>query len=366
MSTDSASTDPAPTVPTTTDTATSDPTASSGSAASRASVGSVPSAPSAPSVPAAALSGAAARDRLRSALAETTARLGVAGVPSSSVDARALIAAAARTEGPLVMLDELPESFAADLEALTARREQREPLQLILGRAPFRRLMLAVRPGVFIPRPETELAVDLLREESAGALGSVVDLCTGSGALAAAILDEMPDSRVTAVEVDPAAIDLARENLEMAGPGRGRVLPADLTAALHDPSSASAAVLTTLCAEGRVDAVVSNPPYIPPEAVPRDAEVLDHDPHRALFGGGPDGLEVPRAVISWAARLLRPGGVLVMEHADVQGDAARRAAAQHGGFDTLRTARDLTGRDRFLVARRADADPDPGSERLTS
>ena len=115
-----------------------------------------------------------------------------------------------------------------------------------------------------------------------------------------------------------------------------------------------------------MDAVVSNPPYIPPEAVPRDAEVLDHDPHRALFGGGPDGLEVPRAVIAWAARLLRPGGVLVMEHADVQGEAARRAAAQHGGFDSLRTARDLTGRDRFLVARRADEDPDPGSETLTS
>lgn len=318
----------------------------------------------APAAP--ALSGAAARGRLRTALAETTERLGAAGVPSPSVDARALIAAAARTDRPLVLLDELPETFAADLEAATARREQREPLQLILGRAPFRRLMLAVRPGVFIPRPETELAVDLLREEVVGPLGTVVDLCTGSGALAAAVLDEMPDSRVTAVEVDPAAIELARENLEMAGPGRGRVLSADLTAALQDPSSPSAAVLAELCGEGHVDAVVSNPPYIPPEAVPRDAEVLDHDPHRALFGGGPDGLEVPRAVIAWAARLLRPGGVLVMEHADVQGEAARRAAAQHGGFDSLRTARDLTGRDRFLVARRADEDPDPGSETLTS
>ncbi|MGP4974798.1 peptide chain release factor N(5)-glutamine methyltransferase [Brachybacterium tyrofermentans] len=318
----------------------------------------------APAAP--ALSGAAARGRLRTALAETTERLGAAGVPSPSVDARALIAAAARTDRPLVLLDELPETFAADLEAATARREQREPLQLILGRAPFRRLMLAVRPGVFIPRPETELAVDLLREEAVGPLGTVVDLCTGSGALAAAVLDEMPDSRVTAVEVDPAAIELARENLEMAGPGRGRVLSADLTAALQDPSSPSAAVLAELCGEGHVDAVVSNPPYIPPEAVPRDAEVLDHDPHRALFGGGPDGLEVPRAVIAWAARLLRPGGVLVMEHADVQGEAARRAAAQHGGFDSLRTARDLTGRDRFLVARRADEDPDPGSETLTS
>ncbi|MDN5820647.1 MAG: peptide chain release factor N(5)-glutamine methyltransferase, partial [Brachybacterium sp.] len=122
------------------------------------------------------------RTRLRSALAETTRRLGEAGVPSPSVDARALIAHAAGTEKPLVLLDELPEAFAEQLEHLTARRALREPLQLILGRAPFRRLMLDVRPGVFIPRPETERAVDLMREHVEGSVTEVVDLCSGSGA----------------------------------------------------------------------------------------------------------------------------------------------------------------------------------------
>nr|WP_245354841.1 HemK family protein methyltransferase [Brachybacterium sacelli] len=288
---------------------------------------------------------------LREALAETTQRLGRAGVASPSVDARALIAAAAGTARPLVLLDDLPADFAEQLEGLTARRERREPLQLILGRAPFRRLMLHVREGVFIPRPETELALDLLRQHSTGPLEHLVDLCTGSGALAASALDEIPTARVLAVEIDPAAADLAAENLEAAGPGRGRVLCADLTS---DPRDA---VLAELEAAAPVDAIVSNPPYIPPLAVPRDAEVLDHDPHRALFGGGADGLEVPRAVISWAARLLRPGGVLIMEHADVQGPAARDAASRIGGFDRLNTAPDLTGRDRFLVARRAGTRP---------
>ncbi|ACU85739.1 protein-(glutamine-N5) methyltransferase, release factor-specific [Brachybacterium faecium DSM 4810] len=294
------------------------------------------------------------RTRLRTALAETTRRLGEAGVPSPSVDARALIAHAAGTEQPLVMLDELPQGFTQRLEQLTVRRERREPLQLILGRAPFRRLMLDVEPGVFIPRPETELALDLLREHTTGPLTEVVDLCAGSGALGAAVLDEIPGARVLAVEIDPAAAALTRRNLDRAGPGRGRVLEADLCAEVPE-----------LAAAAPVDAVLSNPPYIPPEAVPRDAEVREHDPHRALFGGGPDGLEVPRAVLDWARRLLRPGGVLVMEHADVQGAAAREAAAVNGGFDQLSTLPDLTGRDRFLVARRAPGEAPSGSERLS-
>lgn len=296
----------------------------------------------------------AVRDRLRAALSTTTRRLGQAGLDSPSVDARALIAHAAGTEKPLVMLDELPPGFSAELERLTVRRERREPLQLILGRAPFRRLMLAVRSGVFIPRPETELALDLLREHSTGPLAQVVDICAGSGALGAAVLDELPGSRVLSVEVDRTAAQLTAENLALAGPGRGRVLQADLLAEIPE-----------LAAAAPVDAVLSNPPYIPPGAVPRDPEVIEHDPHRALFGGGEDGLEVPRAVIAWSARLLRPGGVLIMEHADVQGAAAREAAAAHGGFDLLSTAPDLTGRDRFLIARRAPAAPTLGSERLT-
>lgn len=294
------------------------------------------------------------RTRLRTALATTTERLGAAGVPSPSVDARALLAHAADTDRHLLLLDALPEDFEDRLEASTARRERREPLQLIRGRAPFRRLELAVRPGVFIPRPETELALDLLREHTRGPLAEIVDLCAGSGALGASVLDELPGSRVLSVEIEESAAELTAENLEAAGPGRGRVLRADLLGEIPE-----------LDAAAPVDAVLSNPPYIPAGAVPQDPEVAAHDPHRALFGGGEDGLEVPRAVIDWAGRLLRPGGMLVMEHADVQGPAARELVQAHGGFEDVATARDLTGRDRFLLARRAAAGAQAGRGRLS-
>ena len=293
------------------------------------------------------------RERLRHALADATQRLGAAGVPSPSTDARALLQAAAGTERPLVLLDALPEDFTVRCEELLARRVAREPLQLVLGSAPFRRLQLEIRPGVFIPRPETELALDLLSQHCEGECRSVVDLCAGSGALGAAVLDELPEAQVRAVEIDPAAADLAQRNLEAAGPGRGQVLTADV-----------AAPPMQLLAAAPVDAVLANPPYIPAAAVPRDPEVLAHDPHRALFGGGEDGLEVPGAVIDLAARLLRPGGLLIMEHADVQGAATRELATAHGGFTAVRTAQDLTGRDRFLLARRAEIESTSEDERL--
>lgn len=292
------------------------------------------------------------RFQLRRALAETTQRLSSAGVPSPSADARALIAQAARTDRPLLLLERLPESFPDDLEQLTKRREAREPLQLILGTAPFRRLMLTIEPGVFIPRPETELALDLLHTHADGPPTRIADLCTGSGALAAAALDELPTARVLAVEIEPRAVELARRNLEQAGPGRARVLEADLA----EP--------TALAGLEGFDAVLSNPPYVPLDAVPRDLEVREHDPQRALYGGGQDGLDLPRIVIERAAALLRPGGLLVMEHADVQGEATRCLAAAHGGYEQIETARDLTGRDRFLIAHRRHAAQPDGSERL--
>lgn len=308
------------------------------------------------------MSGSDARARLRAALAATTERLGRAGIVSASVEARALIEHAAAAAGPLVLIEELPASFEADLEALVVRRAAREPLQLILGRAPFRRLLLDVRPGVFIPRPETEVAIDvLLAHARSRRVRSVVDLCTGSGALAAAVVDELPAADVTAVEIDPAAADLAERNLQRAhrkgAPGTARVLRADVT----DPEA--------LADLRGIDAVVSNPPYIPAGCVPTDPEVLRHDPERALYGGGEDGLDLPRAVIARAAEMLEDGGLLVMEHADVQGASARALAEAFGAFTGIRTVADLTGRDRFLVAVRhamGDAsDPAAGSGRLT-
>lgn len=281
--------------------------------------------------------------QLREALDVTTARLAEAGIVSASAEARALLQHAAGTQRHLLLLDDLPEDFAARLDQVTARRIRREPLQLILGRAPFRRLSLVVRPGVFIPRPETELMVDLLREHHEGPLQRVADLCTGSGAIAAALLDEIPAVQVVAVERDRTALEVAQENLA-AGIAADRCVlqAADVT---------DAAALAPLGTPA-LDALLSNPPYIPEAAVPRDPEVRDHDPEAALYGGGVDGLEVPRAIIARAGELLRPGGLLVMEHAEVQGAATRTLARADGRFTRVHTARDLTGRDRFLVARR--------------
>lgn len=290
------------------------------------------------------------RDRLREALSATTGRLGAAQVPSPSADARALIARAAGTERPLVLLDHLPADFDSRLEELVRRREAREPLQLIEGYAAFRRLRITVRPGVFIPRPETELVVDLLQQHHRGPLARIADLCTGSGALAAALLDEMPEVTVLAVEIDEAAVELARLNT---APWHDRVEVR--LADVADPDALAEVPL--------LDAVVSNPPYVPADAVPQELEVLRHDPPRALYGGGEDGLDLPRAVIGHARRRLRPGGLLIMEHADVQGRATRELAQQTGGFEDVTTCPDLTGRDRFLLARRSG---DEGSQDATS
>ena len=280
--------------------------------------------------------------RLRAALGTVSGRLAAAGVPSPTVDARALIARAAGDPAHLVLLDALPDGFDEHLEELTRRREAREPLQLILGSAPFRRLRLEVAAGVFIPRPETEVALDVLLEHARTEhVARVLDLCTGTGAIAAAVLDEMPGARVLAVERDPAAARLAARNIAAAGGDRGTVLQGDLREVPIEPE---------------VDAVLSNPPYIPAGQVPRDPEVLAHDPEAALYGGGEDGLEIPRAVIVRAARLLRHGGLLVMEHADVQGPATCAIAQETGAFEQVRTRVDLTGRDRFLVAVRRQAE----------
>lgn len=300
------------------------------------------------------------RERLRAALGRSTEALQQAGVPSPSVDARALIVRAGEIRGPLVMVDALPADFEERLEGLVARRASREPLQLILGEAPFRRLLLRTRAGVFIPRPETELMIDhLLEFDRVHGARLVVDLCTGSGAIAAAVLDELPAAHVVAVELDAAAAQLAAENIAAAarsdGPGsnpQGGAPEAEPRWELHVGDATDPSVLASAVEPGTADAVLSNPPYVPAGAVPREREVREHDPAAALYGGGEDGLEIPAALIARAAALLRTGGLLVMEHADVQGPALRDLAEATGAFADIRTDRDLTGRDRFLVARR--------------
>jgi len=279
----------------------------------------------------------------------TTAKatLESAGVPSPGVDAVELAAFVLAVEPGevhrrMVLRAPVTEDVTITYDALVHERARRVPLQHLTGRAYFRGLTLAVGPGVFIPRPETEVvagwAIDAAR-----ATGSprpvVVDLCTGSGAIALAIADEVPHAEVHAIELSEHAHAWAARNVERLG------LPVNLV--LGDAITSFGELWA------RVDVVVSNPPYIPTGQVPIDPEVAEHDPRLALFGGSADGLSIPRLVAARAATLLRPGGVLVMEHADSQGVSLPRALAQTGDWVDIEDRRDLNGRPRATVARRA-------------
>ncbi|GMA38703.1 peptide chain release factor N(5)-glutamine methyltransferase [Mobilicoccus caccae] len=295
---------------------------------------------------------------LREVVRQATARLSTAGVATPRVDACALLAfvlevEVGELERRIVLGHGLPVDLAARFAALLERRCAREPLQHLTGRAGFRRLDLAVGPGVFVPRPETEvvagLAIEELTRRDAGERLVAVDLCTGSGAIALALADEVPGVEVHAVEVSEAALVWTRRNIEETG----------LPVALHaDDVTGRLDTLADL--RGRVAVVVSNPPYIPPDAVPIDVEVAGHDPHEALYGGGRDGLDVPRAVVAAAAALLVPGGLLVMEHADVQSGTLTDLLSADDAWQDVAAHTDLTGRPRAVAARRT-AIRTPGS-----
>jgi release factor glutamine methyltransferase len=290
---------------------------------------------------------------LRTALATAHQRLEDAGIASPTADAHLLAAhvlgvGRGELSRRVVLGYELTPEETARLDGAVAERARRVPLQHLTGLAPFRGLELLVGPGVFVPRAETELvagwAVAAARAVvAAGDEPLVVDLCTGSGAIALAVADEVPQARVVAVELGADAVAWAARNVERLGFG-GRV---DVRAG--DVTRADAGVLADVA--GAVDVVAANPPYIPPDAEPTEPEVRDHDPALALYGGGDDGLAVPRAVVDAAARLLRPGGLLLMEHGELQG-AATRAFASGPEWTGARTERDLTGRDRALVVHR--------------
>lgn len=295
-----------------------------------------------------------AEESLRSLTGAVSARLEQAGVASPFVDAVALVAYAAGLSASEVRLgmargDGIPSGFdPSRLDVAVARREAREPLQHILGSTPFRSLTLEVGPGVFVPRPETELvagrAIDAALEVAAtGGAPSVADLCSGSGAIGLAVAAEVPSARVSLVELDSAAFAYLSRNVA--------AQDADVRARLDATRGDARTALSA--ADGTLDVVVSNPPYIPPGATPRDPEVAIHDPAVALFGLGPDGLEVPRGIAIAAARLLRKGGVFVMEHGDEQGAAVRAMLAAMGEWSGIVTGTDHAGRDRFVVATRA-------------
>jgi len=272
-------------------------------------------------------------------LREAAERLRAVGVDSPEHDARALLAHVLGTSpARLTLVDDVPGDAGASYDLLVRRRAAREPLQHLTGSVGFRHVELAVGPGVFVPRPETELlagwAVERARETERPL---VVDLCTGSGAIAKALAHEVPDARVAAVELEESAHSWAERNL--AGTGVD-LRQGDLRTAFEDLL-------------GQVDVVVCNPPYVPLEAWESVAvEARDHDPHPALFSGA-DGLDAIRALAVRAADLLRPGGWVGVEHADVQGEAAPAVLAAEGRWREIRDHDDLAGRPRFVTARRA-------------
>jgi release factor glutamine methyltransferase len=283
----------------------------------------------------------AAPEGLRAAVEQAADRLAVASVPSPRFDAEELAAHALGIERRELWSVTSLGASAGTYAEYVGRRVAREPLQHITGRAFFRHLELAVGPGVFVPRPETELVAEAAVEaaRTAGASGApavVVDLCTGSGAIALAVATEVPGSRVHAVEADPDAFAWASRNCLGSG--------VDLR--LGDMADA----FTDL--DGDVDVVVANPPYIPVGAVIRDAEVATHDPSLALWSG-PDGLDAMRVLEVVAARLLRPGGRVVAEHADLQGASAPEVFRHTRRWVDVRDHCDLAGRDRYVTATRA-------------
>ncbi|MCW2701362.1 MAG: protein-(glutamine-N5) methyltransferase, release factor-specific [Blastococcus sp.] len=277
-------------------------------------------------------------------LGDASRRLADAGVGSPRVDAELLLAHVLSVpRARLLTLDDVPDDVATRFGELLEQRADRVPLQHLTGRAPFRHLELAVGPGVFVPRPETEQLAGWTLERLSGMPAPlVVDLGSGSGALALSIAQEHPGARVVAVEHDPGAIEWTRHNAAAraaAGDPPVEVLAGDMT----DPE-----LLRAL--DGTVDVVVSNPPYVPDGArVPR--EVADHDPPLALWGG-PDGLDVVRGLLGTAARLLKPGGGLGIEHADQQGSSLPALVRASGGWDDVADHVDLAGRPRFTTARR--------------
>lgn len=307
-------------------------------------------------------------ERLDMAARRISARLAAAGVDTPAWDARQLLAGllemdpsrydmaaitgttlgqaardAAGADVPFV-------TVAAALEDAVSRREAREPLQYILGTAPFRYLELKVGPGVFIPRPETELIVeaglDWLRAIApARPHPLAVDLCAGSGAIGLALVTEFPDARVVAVEKDPGAAAWTRRNERHVRHGHPGM---DYTLVMGDATAPE----TLAELDGTVDLVATNPPYVPLNAIPEQPEVRDHDPELALYGGSADGLAIPEAIIRRADALLRAEGTeLVMEHDMTQGEALVEYALAHG-FTRAVCHNDLTGRPRYLCASR--------------
>jgi release factor glutamine methyltransferase len=282
--------------------------------------------------------------RLSIAIHDAHQQLAAAGVASPRHDAEALAAfVLGCPRSRLLVAGDLSQGQQLVFSGLVDRRASRVPLQHLTGSAPFRYLEVAVGPGVFVPRPETEVVagwcIDALREPArngADRAPLVVDLCTGSAVIALSIAQEVRGATVHAVEREAAAYEWARRNAT----GTGVIV--------HRGDAAHA--LAEL--DGTVDLVVGNPPYLPDTHRDQvDPEVRDHDPDAALWGGA-DGLDGPRMIEAAGRRLLRDGGLVAVEHADDQGPAVADMFRASGDWVHIAVRQDLAGRDRFVTAQR--------------
>lgn len=270
---------------------------------------------------------------------ETVERLTAAGIANVASEARWLVERAAGDPYRVIAAQPATARSHHHWRLMIERRELGEPLQYVLGRWPFRTLELLVDRRVLIPRPETEVMVDAVLAEHRRVGGAVVDLGTGSGAIALSVAAERPGTEVWAVDQSADAVAVARANCTGLGRKAGsvRIVEGSWFSPLPDSLV------------GEVGVVVSNPPYVrDDEALPPEVDAWE--PRRALRAGA-DGLDDIRIIVAEAPRWLAPGGALLIEHAPDQA-AAVRALAEAAGFDPVRTEPDLTGRDRFLVARR--------------
>jgi release factor glutamine methyltransferase len=276
---------------------------------------------------------------LRRAIDSAAAQLAEAGIDSARYDAEELAAHLAGTErGRLTLLESPGDEFFGRYRDIVAARSQRVPLQHLTGTAAFGPVTLRVGPGVFVPRPETEAILAWATAQPLEARPVIVDLCTGSGALAVALAGHRPAARIIGIDDSDAALTYARRNAE----GTAVEL---VRADIHTPG-----LLPEL--DRRVDLVVANPPYVPDDHAV-EAEVAQHDPPHAVFGG-PDGMAVIAAVVRLAGRWLRPGGLFAVEHDDTASSRTFELVEATGLFEDVEAHHDLAGRPRFVTGKRGE------------